>query len=543
MKNKSPILYTSHTPTRRIVGFVLFALCIFLLPVFAYAAEDTTPPIVIVPPATVSSIEISSAPKKTEYFEGDALSLEGAKIKITYSDGESETVSINSAWVSADLSTPGEKTVTVTYQEHSASFTVTVKAIEVTSIKITKEPKKTEYFVGEPIDTEGLEVTAYYNNGDKKLVTSEIILTGLDSATAGEKTVSVTYGDFSDTFKLNILEPSVSELSFITMPKTEYFDGEEFSPDGCTVLAVYNSGDREEVSDGLIFSGFDSAVLGEQEVTLHYGGLTLTFKITVTLSPYHAHTPLPTEHITLPTCTESGFDRITCAVCHEVVNEYSVAPLGHSFGEFTLISPPTADVEGNQSHTCAVCSYTEELPIEKLTGIIASGDFTLELLGEGCVFPYLATLKAEEIMQTLTQKNIDDLNSQLSALVPEAKLLYVINASVVMPNGEKFTPECDVRLTYNTDGVEFARLYTIVGARLAELERDGDAISLTDTKTGQFLIFASTAPETTVPVTTAADTHASAGNTSSAIILVAAIGVVIVMIVVAYVYVIKKFYY
>ncbi len=543
MKNKSPILYISHTPIRRIVGFVLFALCIFILPVFANAAEDTTPPIVIVPPAEVSSVEMSALPKKTEYFEGDKLSLDGAKIKITYSDGESETVTLNSAWVSADLSTAGEKTVTVTYQEHSTTFTVTVKAIEVISIKITKKPPKTEYFVGEPIDTDGLEVTAYYNNGDKKVVTPEIILTGLDSATAGEKTVSVSYGEFTDSFALNILEPSVSEISFITLPKTEYFDGEEFSPEGCTVLAVYNSGEREEVSEGFTFSGFNSAVLGEQEVTLHYGGLTLTFKVTVALSPYHAHTPLPTEHITLPTCTEVGFDRVTCAVCHEVVSEHSVAPLGHSFGEFTLITPPTAEVEGKHAHTCTVCSHVEELPIEKLTGVLTSGDFTLELLGEGCVFPYLATLKAEEIIQTLTQKNVDDLNAQLSGLVPEAKLIYVINASVVVPNGEKFTPECDVRLTYNADGGEYAKLYTIVGAKLVELERDGNAISLTDSKTGQFLIFTSTAPETTVAETTAANGSSDTGNASPAIILVAAIAVVIVMIVVAYVYVIKKFYY
>jgi hypothetical protein len=543
MKNKSPILYTSHTPIRRIVGFVLFALCIFILPVFANAAEDTTPPIVIVPPAEVSSVEMSALPKKTEYFEGDKLSLDGAKIKINYSDGESETVNVDPAWVSADISTAGEKTVTVTYYEHSTTFTVTVKAIEVISIKITKEPQKTEYFVGEPIDTDGLAVTAYYNNGDKKTITPEIALTGLDSATAGEKTVSVTYGDFSDTFKLNILEPSVSELSFISMPKTAYFDGEEFSPDGCTVLAVYNSGKREEVSEGFTFSGFNSAVLGEQEITLHYGGLTLTFKVSVTLSPYHTHTPLPTEHITLPTCTEFGLDRITCAVCLGVVSEYSVAPLGHSFDELTLITPPTAEAEGKQAHTCTVCSHVEEISIEKLTNILESGDFTLELLGEGCVFPYLSTLKAEEIIQTLTQKNVDDLNAQLSGLVPEAKLVYVINVSVVMPNGEKFTPECDVKLTYNADVGEYAKLYTIVGARLSELERGGDTISLTDSKTGQFLVFTSTAPETTVAETTAASTQASEGNSSPAVILVAAIGVVIVLIVVAYVYVIKKFYY
>lgn len=543
MKNKSPILYISHTPIRRIVGFVLFALCIFILPVFANAAEDTTPPIVIVPPAEVSSVEMSALPKKTEYFEGDALSLDGAKIKIKYSDGESETVAVNSAWVSADLSTAGEKTVTVTYQEHSATFTVTVKAIEVISIKITKTPKKTEYFVGEPIDTDGLEVTAYYNNGDKKVVTPEIILTGLDSATAGEKTVSVAHGDFSDTFTLNILEPSVSELTFITMPKTEYFDGEEFSTEGCTVLAVYNSGEREEVSEGFTFSGFDSSMLGEQDVILHYGGLTLTFKVTITLSPYHTHTPLPTEHVTLPTCTEVGFDRINCAVCNEVVSEYSVAPLGHSFGEFTLITPPTAESEGKQTHTCTVCSHTEELSIEKLTGILTNGDFTLELLGEGCVFPYLATLKAEEIIQTLTQKNIDDLNAQLSGLVPEAKLVYVINANVVIPNGENFTPECEVRLTYSADSGEYAKLYTIAGAKLAELERGTNTISLTDSKMGQFLIFTSTAPETTVVETTAASGSSDTGFASPAVILVAAIAVVIVMIVVAYVYVIKKFYY
>jgi len=77
---------------------------------------------------TTSKIEISTLPAKTEYITKDtALDLTGMVVTATLSDNTTKTVTDYSTSV-PDFSTGGEKTVTVTYEGKTATFTVTVKA-------------------------------------------------------------------------------------------------------------------------------------------------------------------------------------------------------------------------------------------------------------------------------------------------------------------------------------------------------------------------------------------------------------------------------
>ncbi len=84
--------------------------------------------VVNIAPRVVQGIEVT-APTKTEYAVGERLNTAGAQVKVTYNDGTTGTVPIGECEIAGfDSSTAGEKTVTVTYGGHSASFTVTVKA-------------------------------------------------------------------------------------------------------------------------------------------------------------------------------------------------------------------------------------------------------------------------------------------------------------------------------------------------------------------------------------------------------------------------------
>ena len=68
----------------------------------------------------------------------------------------------------------------------SAPVTTTLERIEVTT------PNKTEYQIGDKLNTDGLTVTAYYSDGSSKLVT-DYVVTGFDSSKAGQVTVTVEY--------------------------------------------------------------------------------------------------------------------------------------------------------------------------------------------------------------------------------------------------------------------------------------------------------------------------------------------------------------
>ena len=75
---------------------------------------------------TLTSISIISNPTKTTYEIGESLNTSGLKLKLNYSDGSSEIVSNGFTTSGFDSSTAGAKTVTVTYQDKTTAFNITV---------------------------------------------------------------------------------------------------------------------------------------------------------------------------------------------------------------------------------------------------------------------------------------------------------------------------------------------------------------------------------------------------------------------------------
>lgn len=93
----------------------------------------------------------------------------------------------------------------------SISLTLTVpEPVVLDSISVTP-PTKTEYNVGDSLDTAGMVVTATYSDESTKDVTADATLSGFDSSSAGEVTVTVSYteGDVTKTatFTVTIVEP------------------------------------------------------------------------------------------------------------------------------------------------------------------------------------------------------------------------------------------------------------------------------------------------------------------------------------------------
>jgi len=76
---------------------------------------------------TVSSIAMKTQPTKTTYSTGESLDVTGMVITATYSDSTTQDVNVTAAMCSGfDSSIAGTKTVTVTYQGKTTTFTVTV---------------------------------------------------------------------------------------------------------------------------------------------------------------------------------------------------------------------------------------------------------------------------------------------------------------------------------------------------------------------------------------------------------------------------------
>jgi len=92
----------------------------------------------------------------------------------------------------------------------------------VESITVTP-PTTTTYIVGDTLDTTGMVVTANYDDGSTMTVTD--YTTDFDSTTGGTKTVTVTYGGFSDTFTVIIIAPYIITYNNTLSPYTVTKDG------------------------------------------------------------------------------------------------------------------------------------------------------------------------------------------------------------------------------------------------------------------------------------------------------------------------------
>ena len=97
--------------------------------------------------------------------------------------------------------------------DEEASISLTTVVPELSSISVTP-PTKTEYNVGDSLDTTGMVVTATYSDENTKDVTTGASLSGFDSSAAGEVTVTVSYteGDITKTatFTVTIIEPAAT---------------------------------------------------------------------------------------------------------------------------------------------------------------------------------------------------------------------------------------------------------------------------------------------------------------------------------------------
>jgi hypothetical protein len=134
---------------------------------------------------------IAVSPEAVTAYHGEPLDMAAIMMTVTYSGGSPAQVSITEGVITGyDETTPGEKSVTVTYGGQTATFTVTVKPV--TSIVVTG-PAKKDYYVGEALALADMVVTAHYDGGHTRVLDpAEYTVGGYNSATAGTQTVTIT---------------------------------------------------------------------------------------------------------------------------------------------------------------------------------------------------------------------------------------------------------------------------------------------------------------------------------------------------------------
>ena len=227
----------------------------------------------------ITSMELEGTPK-TDYTIGEDLDLSGLNVLIHKSSGD-ERVPVTEEMISGyNKDEEGSQTVIVTYNgQEVGRFEVNV-ANPVERLEWITKPK-TSYVIGDLLEVTGGKFKAIKKNGDEEEIDlTEEMVSGFDSSTTGNKTLTVTYEEKELTYQITVAD-RVDRIEIQDMPKTEYKYGEELEKGG-TIKVIKASGETEtvDITPDMI-TGYDKTQLGPQNVTINYGGQTVDFEITV----------------------------------------------------------------------------------------------------------------------------------------------------------------------------------------------------------------------------------------------------------------------
>ena len=244
--------------------------------------------VTVTAPKELASLSVSGTP--AEFWKGDAFNHDGMTVTATWSDETTTDVTDEATFSVPDMTTAGEKTVTVTYKEKTATYTIDVKTIANTQeTAYTVEEAIALIDAGKDLDAEVFvkgvvsEIT-YAWNSQNNTITYNISDDGTTTAAQLQLYKCATNGanvydrviakgvlyKYNSNYQLNagntlvsITTPVVSTIAISgEAKKTAYFAGQAFDPAGLVVTATYEDETTADVT-ALVEWVINPAVLEE----------------------------------------------------------------------------------------------------------------------------------------------------------------------------------------------------------------------------------------------------------------------------------------
>lgn len=232
---------------------------------------------------SLKSIEITTPPTKTSYFEGENFDKTGMVVTAKYNSRKNPSVVLDSSSYSISNGTnlqAGQKSVTISYEDKTVSQNISVEKNSVTELKITTPPTKTEYKEGQNFDKTGMVIEATRKNGNKEIVTDYTIENG-NNLKVDQTKVTIFYDGKTVEQEVTVIPNPLIEIKVDKAPnKTNYVVGQNFDKTGMVITGVYQDKTTVEILDYTIENG-NNLTKEQTSVTISYLGKTTTQDVTV----------------------------------------------------------------------------------------------------------------------------------------------------------------------------------------------------------------------------------------------------------------------
>lgn len=150
--------------------------------------------------ANLEKIEITTAPAKTAYYEGQKFDPYGMVVSGIYG-GEAKAITDYTFEPSGELKTTDTQ-ITIKYEDKTVTQKITVSE-KIAEASVTHNPTKTAYVAGQTFDADGLVVSALYNDGSYAEVT-DYTVRPQRPLNVNDKNVFVTVGDQTLTVPITV---------------------------------------------------------------------------------------------------------------------------------------------------------------------------------------------------------------------------------------------------------------------------------------------------------------------------------------------------
>lgn len=544
----------------------------------------------------LKNITIAKKPAKLSYYLGEILDTSGIKVTATYENGKTADVT-SKITVTGDLGSSGTKKITVSYTERdvkkTATFNVTVTDVKIKNIVFESYPTKTTYAEGEVFDPTGISIKVTYNNGKVETVSENILFSGFETDTIGEKTITLHYGGYQLNFTVTVVISAShvhKEGEFVkTKDPTCTEEGSEETT--CTVCF-------ETVSTRSIAAlghGAPSSPVKTKSQTCTDPGEMTTYClvcggiIEVSEIAPNGHTSGEPQYLPAPTCTEAGEKHIYCTVCSAAVEITQLAPLGHTdgiaqldpaptcteggisktyctvcgvetkredlaalghtFGEWVITVEPTGESEGVEERVCTVCEHKESNELAKLVKSMTNENVSATFTSSSAFYPHNSSFKVSVVTDSVSAE-------ELAALIPEGYVvLEVFDFIFIDKNGAEFYPASDV--TYSVEYALDTKAYSSFMICDTEMGiytpfSENSRFSFTVQRSGRFILVGEEIPETEAPESSnnegdtssdiPASTNPEEGSPMIVILIIIAIILVVAIAALVYFYVFKQYY-
>lgn len=203
---------------------------------------------------SVSKLEITKAPAKKAYYVGDSIDNTGLELKVTFTDGHSETLSGDDVNVINTIYNFNEETDSsaVTLKYGSASVSYNVKVTGIKDIEIATPATSTTYdkvSVAKSFTPSGLTIKVNYNDGKSAEFGLGAFKLEYDFTELGEQTVFINFYGAKTSFTVNII--NVIGIKVAPVEKVLRY-GSELADDDFEITCLYSDGSEKSIADAKI---------------------------------------------------------------------------------------------------------------------------------------------------------------------------------------------------------------------------------------------------------------------------------------------------